>query len=145
MASMGSYIPVMLAFVCIHSIVFQYHPQQVQFLPLSGDISLLWFLSDWLDLLEWHIFFKSPYGNFDECLHSGSAGTGLQYPLYVRICRQPTNYNNPTDRQHFYAYSLEQIKREENLKKIFPTICTIIFCKTCFPSKTCYVKQNSQR
>lgn len=27
MASMGSYIPVMLAFVCIHSIVFQYHPQ----------------------------------------------------------------------------------------------------------------------
>ena len=36
MASMGSYIPVMLAFVCIHSIVFQYHPQQVQFLTLSG-------------------------------------------------------------------------------------------------------------
>ena len=34
--NLGSYIPVMLTFVSIHSIVFQYRPKQAQFWALSG-------------------------------------------------------------------------------------------------------------
>lgn len=81
MASMGSYIPVMLAFVCIHSIVFQYHPQQVQFLSLSGGYIVALVFVGLVGLVGMAYLFQIPYGNFDECLHSGSAGTGLQYPF----------------------------------------------------------------
>lgn len=120
MASMGSYIPVMLAFVCIHSIVFQYHPQQAQFLTLSGGYIITLLFVGLVGLIGMAYLFKIPLMAILMSVHIAVL-LALVYNilLYVRICRQPTDYNNPTDRQHFYAYSLEQIKREENLKKEF--------------------------
>ena len=72
----------MLAFVCIHSIVFQYHPQQgTIFNAVRGIYRCSGFCR--IGWTCWNgISFSNPtYGNFDECLHSGSAGTGLQYPF----------------------------------------------------------------
>lgn len=120
MASMGSYIPVMLAFVCIHSIVFQYHPQQAKFLTLSGGYIAVLVIVGLAGLFGTAYLFKIPLMAILMSVHI-AALLILVYNvlLYIRICRRPTDYNNPTDRQHFYAYSLEQIKREENLKKEF--------------------------
>ncbi len=39
--------------------------------------------------------------------------------LYRQVCRQTENPCGPIDRQHFYEYSLQQIKREEDLRKDF--------------------------
>ena len=120
MASMGSYIPVMLAFVCIHSIVFQYHPQQVQFLTLSGGYIVALVFVGLVGLVGMAYLFQIPLMAILMSVYIVVLLAQVyNILLYVRICRQPTNYNNPTDRQHFYAYSLEQIKREENLKKDF--------------------------
>ncbi|MDD3395359.1 MAG: ATP-binding protein [Anaerotignum sp.] len=120
MASMGSYIPVMLAFVCIHSIVFQYHPKQAQFLTLSWEYIAALVFVGLVGLIGTAYLFQIPLMAILMSVHIVVL-LALFYNvlLYVRICRQPTDYNNPTDRQHFYAYSLEQIKREENLKKEF--------------------------
>ena len=120
MASMGSYIPVMLAFVCIHSIVFQYHPQQVQFLTLSGGYIVALVFVGLVGLVGMAYLFQIPLMAILMSVYIVVLLAQVyNILLYVRICRQPTDYNNPTDRQHFYAYSLEQIKREENLKKDF--------------------------
>lgn len=120
MASMGSYIPVMLAFVCIHSIVFQYHPQQVQFLTLSGGYIVALVFVGLVGLVGMAYLFQIPLVAILMSVYIVVLMAQVyNILLYVRICRQPTDYNNPTDRQHFYAYSLEQIKREENLKKDF--------------------------
>lgn len=120
MASMGSYIPVMLAFVCIHSIVFQYHPQQTKFLSLPGGYIAIPIIVGLAGLLGTAYLFQIPLMAILMSVHI-IALLILIYNvlLYIRICKRPTDYNNPTDRQHFYAYSLEQIKREENLKKEF--------------------------
>ena len=120
MASMGSYIPVMLAFVCIHSIVFQYHPQQVQFLTLSGGYIVALVFVGLVGLVGMAYLFQIPLMAILMSVYIVVLLAQVyNILLYVRICRQPTDYNTPTDRQHFYAYSLEQIKREENLKKDF--------------------------
>ena len=120
MASMGSYIPVMLAFVCIHSIVFQYHPQQAKFLTLSGGYIAIPVVVGLFGLLVMAYLFKIPLMAILMSVHIAVLLILIyNVLLYTRICRQPTDYNNPADRQHFYAYSLEQIKREENLKKEF--------------------------
>lgn len=120
MASMGSYIPVMLTFACIHSIVFRYRPQQTQFLTLSGGYIAVLFLTGLMGMGGIAYLFQIPLIAILMSVHI-MALLALIYNalLYIQICRHPVDYNNPRDRQQFYAYSLEQIKREENLKKEF--------------------------
>lgn len=118
--NLGSYIPVMLTFVSIHSIVFQYRPKQAQFWALSGG-NLVFLASVGLTgLIGIAYLFKIPLMAVFMSIHMAML-LMLIYNvlLYVRICSHPTDYNNAADRQHFYAYSLEQIKREEKLKKDF--------------------------
>ena len=118
--NLGSYIPVMLTFVSIHSIVFQYRPKQAQFWALSGG-NLVFLTSFGLaGLIGIAYLFKIPLMAVFMSIHMAML-LMLIYNvlLYVRICSHPTDYNNAADRQHFYAYSLEQIKREEKLKKDF--------------------------
>lgn len=118
--NLGSYIPVMLTFVSIHNIVFQHRPKQAQFLTLSGG-NLAYLTSVGLaGLIGITYLFKIPLMAVFMSIHMAML-LMLIYNvlLYVRISRHPTDYNNAADRQHFYAYSLEQIKREEKLKKDF--------------------------
>ena len=115
--NLGSYIPVMLTFVSIHSIVFQYRPKQVQFWALSGG-NLVFLASVGLaGLIGIAYLFKIPLMAVFMSIHMVML-LMLIYNvlLYTRICSHPTDYSNAADRQHFYAYSLEQIKREEKLK-----------------------------
>ena len=120
MASMGSYIPVMLTFSCIHSIVFQYRPQQTQFLTLSGGYIVVLVLIGLLGMGGTAYLFQISFVAILMSIHIVVL-LALIYNalLYMQISRHPIDYNNPTDRQQFYAYSLEQIKREENLRKEF--------------------------
>lgn len=118
--NLGSYIPVMLTFISIHSIVFQYRPKQAQFLALSEG-NLVFLASVGLaGLIGIAYLFKIPLMAVLISIHMAML-LMLIYNvlLYMRICSHPTDYNNAADRQHFYACSLEQIKREEKLKKGF--------------------------
>ena len=118
--NLGSYIPVMLTFVTIHNIVFQYRPQQAQFLALpGGNLALLAFVG-LAGLLGIAYLFKIPLMAIFMGIHIAMLLVLIfNVLLYVRVCSHPTDYNNAADRQHFYAYSLEQIKREEKLRKDF--------------------------
>ncbi len=120
MVSMGSYIPVMLAFVCVHSIVFQYRPQQAQFLTLPLTYIAILAFAGLVGVVGTAWLFKIPLMAILLSVHVVWLLVLIyNVLLYIRVSRQPTDYDNPTDRKHFYAYSLEQIKREENLKKEF--------------------------
>lgn len=120
MASIGSYVPVMLTFACIHSIVFQYHPQQTQFLTMSREYIIALAFAGLAGMSGTAYLFKIPFTAILMGIHI-VVWLALVYNvlLYMQICSQPLDYNNPTDRRHFYAYSLELVKREENLKKEF--------------------------
>ena len=120
MAGMGSYIAAMLTFISIHSIVFQYHPRQEQYAALPiGNITIL-FILGFTGLSAIAVLFQIHPMAILILVHI-TALLILIYNvlLYLRISKQPADYNNLTDRRHFYEYSLAQIKREESLKKEF--------------------------
>lgn len=118
--NMGSYFIVMLCFVSIHNIVFQYHTQQEKFYALTIGKTVFLFLVGSICFLFTAYLFRIGYmvllvfANIAILLISI-----FNLLLYWQICRQPKGFDNMADRQHFYAYSLSQFKREEALKKEF--------------------------
>lgn len=120
LANLGNYLPVMLVFISIHSIVFRNHPRQAAFFTLSGGPAILLLLLGLAGLTAITSLFRIPLMAILLGLHI-TALLALVYNalFYLKVSRQPPDDGNFTDRRRIYAYSLEQIKREERLKKEF--------------------------
>lgn len=118
--NLGSYFFVLLAFVSIHSIVFRLKPWQEKFYGLSKrNMALLALVGvAAMGLAIWLLQIPYPL-----LLVQGQIVVLLAIVysllLYRQICTQPQGLEQLTNREHFYAYSLTQIKREEALKKDF--------------------------
>ena len=120
LSQMGSYLAVFVTFVSVHSIVFQYHPEQERFFVLKKRAVLSLALIGTVGVVGVGILFQ--IGLMAILLNVYVAVLLMllfNLLLYIQISRCPKDFDNPVDRQHFYAYSLEQIKREEALKKDF--------------------------
>lgn len=134
--NLGSYIPVMLTFVSIHSIVFQYRPKQAQFWALSGG-NLVFLASVGLTgLIGIAYLFRIPLMAVFMSIHMAML-LMLIYNvlLYVRICSHPTDYITPQIVSTSMPTHWNKLREKKNSKKTFQTICMTIFYKTCFLSK----------
>ena len=120
LSQMGSYLTVFVPFVSVHRIVFQYHPEQERFVALKKWAVLSLAIVGIVGVIGIGILFQ--IGLTAILLNVYVAVLLIllfNLLLYIQISRSPKDFDNPVDRQHFYAYSLEQIKREEALKKDF--------------------------
>lgn len=116
----GSYFLVMLTFASIHSIVFRSRPLQERFYALSKRNMILLVLTGITSISLVVYLFQIPYALLLILAHIVVL-LAMVYNilLYHQICSQPRDFDNLTDRKHFYAYSLAQIKREESLRRDF--------------------------
>lgn len=118
--NLGTYLILMLPFVSVHSIVFSSTRTLVLLPPLDKKkrvilivlgICLFSFLA-----LMFHITLMA----IIVLIHNVILIIEVRnLMLYWQASSVPSEYYNFTDQQHFYAYSLAQIKREETLKKEF--------------------------
>lgn len=120
LSQMGSYLTVFVPFVSVHSIVFQYHPEQERFFTLKkGAVHLLAILGI-AGVIGVGILFQIGLTAILLNIYVAVLLILLfNLLLYIQIIRSQKDFDNPVDRHHFYAYSLEQIKREEELKTDF--------------------------
>lgn len=120
MENMGSCLLFLPAFFSIHVIVCKSRPKQASSLGLTGT-NAIFLASVGLLLAVPVIFvFRIPFAGIlllYQCAILLAMLSNLL--LYRQVCRQTENPCGPIDRQHFYEYSLQQIKREENLRKDF--------------------------
>lgn len=120
LSNLGSYLIVMLSFVSIHMIVFKSHPDHGKLYVLpKKDTAILVIMGM---LLTGFVVYSVripfvPVIIFAHMLILLIIAYNLL--LYRQIAKRSKDCGNPTDRQHFYAFSLTQIKREERLKKDF--------------------------
>lgn len=120
MAGMGSYFIVLLAFFSVHNIVFQYHTQREWISTLKIKYKIILAILSLTGLAFIVYLFQIPLMALFVLLHIFVfLVLVFNLFLYLQTREQPKDFYNPTDRQHFYAYSLTQIKREEMLKKEF--------------------------
>lgn len=120
MANMGSYFIVLLAFFSVHSIVFQYHTQREWISTLKTKYTIILAVMGLAGLAFTVYLFQIPWMALFVLLHIFALLVLVfNLFLYLQTKGQPGDFDNPTDRQHFYAYSLAQIRREEMLKKEF--------------------------
>ncbi len=120
MASMGSYFAVLLAFFSVHNIVFQYHTRREWISTLKAKYKIILTVLGFAGLGFVIYLFQIPLMALFVLSHIFALLVMVfNLFLYLQIREQPKDFDNPTDRQHFYVYSLAQIKREEMLKKEF--------------------------
>ncbi len=118
--NLGSYLMIMFSFVSIHSIVFKYRPAQEEYFTLNKGNQLILIVSVIVVFGVIGGLLNLPIMISAILIHSGSLIVQLYYLLaYCEIVKERAFYGEKIDRQHFYSYSLAQIKREENLKKDF--------------------------
>lgn len=143
MASMGSYIPVMLAFVCIHSIVFQYHPQQVQFLTLSGGYIVVLVFVGLVGLVGMAYLFQIPLMAILMSVYIVVLLAQVyNILLYVRICRQPTNYNLPVYRKEAKRIGARGfISKDVEPDELLHILLTIKNGATHFPREEVFIEE----
>lgn len=120
MENMGSYVFVMLTFFSVHSIVFTSRTQQEQVVTMKKEYALFITVLGMAAFLFTASLFQIPIMAVFVLAHILVLLTLIfQLLLYWQIRKLPKYFCNPMDRQHFYTYSLAQIKREETLKKEF--------------------------
>lgn len=120
LGNMGSYFIVLLVFVSIHNIVFQNQPQQGKLYLLAREaiVCLAVLASALLGLVMYA--YRISLSLLPIFAHSILFLVVAHNALLCwQMDRQPQDRPALRDRQHFFSYSLAQIKREEDLKKDF--------------------------
>lgn len=120
MDSIGSYFFVMLTFYSVHNIVFEYSTRQEKIFELK-KIYVFFLVSVILTLLILTVYVFSISLMVVFVLFHIAVLLILLYNLmlYLQISKQPVFFKNVTEQQHFYDYTLAQIRREEDLRKDF--------------------------
>lgn len=118
--NLGTYLIIMMSFVSIHSIIF-HRNQTNELLPNFNRKDRTIFMVVGICLFACIAFlFAVPSMTIFVLAHATVLLLEFRnLLLYSRASNAPEDFFNRTDQQHFYAYSLAQIKREETLKKDF--------------------------
>lgn len=120
MENMGSCLVFMLAFFSIHMIVYKNRPKQAPSLGLTGTNAVftasVGLICAGLVISVFNIPFAGMFLLYQCALLLAMLSNLL---LYRQVCRHTENPCYPIDRHHFYEYSLQQLKREEDLRKDF--------------------------
>ncbi len=118
--NMGSYFVLMLAFFSIHSIVFQSRPQQEYFFALTRRNALYVILLGTGCLALAAYLLQTPFIEVLVFIHCAVLFAMLfNLFLYMQIRKRPDNCSSYAGHGSFYAYSLAQLKREEDLRRDF--------------------------
>lgn len=120
MENIGSYFSVMFTFFSIHNIIFQYHIKHKKVFTMKKTYVFFIAASGIAALFFTTYLFQIPVMAIFVLVHIlVLLALIFHLLLYWQISKQPKDFSNSTDQQHFYAYSLSQIRREETLKKDF--------------------------